>query len=45
MKASEAEANLKTRKTAYNKAIHEFERDKKPPAVRKNAGKGRKSSY
>ena len=45
MKASEAEANLKTRKTAYNKAIREFERDNKPPAVRKNAGKGRKSSF
>ena len=45
MKASEAEANLKTRKTAFNKALREFERDNKPPAVRKNAGRGRKSSF
>ena len=45
MRSSEAEANLKTRKTAFNKAIREYERDNKPPATRKAAGKGRKSSF
>ncbi len=45
MKAIEAEANLKTRKTSFNKALRKFERDNKPPAVRKNARKGRKSSF
>ena len=45
MKCSEAEANLKTRKTAFNKALREYDRDNKPPATRKAAGRGRKSSF
>jgi hypothetical protein len=35
MHFNEAEANIKTRKTAYNRAIREFDRDNKPPVTRK----------
>ena len=45
MRFNEAEANLKTRKTAYNRAVREYDRDNKPPVTRKAPGKARKSSF
>ena len=44
MRFNEAEANIKTRKTAYNRAVREYDRDNKPPVTRKAPGKARKSS-
>ena len=45
MRFNEAEANIKTRKTAYNRAMREYDRDNKPPVTRKAPGKARKSSF
>jgi hypothetical protein len=44
MRFNIAEANIKTRKTAYNRAMREFDRDNTPPVPRKAREKARKSS-
>jgi hypothetical protein len=45
IKCSQAEANIKTRRTAFNKALREYDRDNKPHAMKRSTNKGRKSSF
>jgi hypothetical protein len=45
MHFKEVEANIKTRKTAYNRAMREFDRNNKPPGSQKALGKARKSIF